>query len=118
MLQDLEKINYPIHLLSVCDDLPTLDSQSAAMGAMYVLEGSTLGGKIISKVLRKQVPDLDGSLSFFDGYGDQTGEMWSRFKSALDMLELEEDQDNATHAAHETFVKFKTWIEKNESAKL
>ncbi|MFO1152550.1 MAG: biliverdin-producing heme oxygenase [Rhodospirillales bacterium] len=71
--------------------LPTLRSVQQALGVAYVLEGSTLGGRII----RKRVAAAGGSLlgmSFFDGYGPATGEQWRRFCVVL-------ERDCASHVA-------------------
>lgn len=51
-----------------------------ALGAMYVTEGSTLGGAVILKQLKqnenlKSVP----SMTFYGCYGDQIGPMWMAF---------------------------------------
>jgi len=51
------------------------------LGAMYVAEGSTLGGQVIAKALA-QTPGLSeviASSQFFIGYGEQTGLRWKIF---------------------------------------
>lgn len=91
--------------------LPVIRSHAAALGALYVMEGSTLGGKIISQMLEKQL-GLTRGLSFFKSYGDDTMQMWQRFKSALDEEEnLPESEVIA--AANETFLKFSEWFDIN-----
>ncbi|MGV8877827.1 MAG: biliverdin-producing heme oxygenase [Sphingobacteriaceae bacterium] len=96
-------------------DLPEIANHLQALGALYVIEGSTLGGKLIAKMLSKQLDIKDSNgLSFFSGYADKTDEMWEGFKHALN----NEAQDSTAaaliiHAADETFVKFKLWIEKS-----
>lgn len=52
----------------------------AALGAWYVLEGSTLGGRVILKSLPPFVKD---STRYFEGYGAQTGPMWQGFLNIL-----------------------------------
>lgn len=57
---------------------------SSALGAAYVLEGSTLG----ATVLKKHFSDRFGlsetkGLRFFTGYGDQTGARWKAFLQFL-----------------------------------
>lgn len=96
------------------EDLPEVKNLLQAFGALYVLEGSTLGGPHISKMLQKQLnkPDTDG-LSFFNSYGDETMAMWERFKVVLDRLaDNEIDQNVILQSADETFEKFKFWINK------
>lgn len=93
--------------------LPEINNLSQAFGAMYVLEGSTLGGKIICQMLQANnfVQFSSQSLQFFNVYGDRTFEMWNRFKTVMDALLINEaDIKNATVAAGDTFIKLKTWI--------
>jgi heme oxygenase len=57
----------------------------AALGALYVLEGSALGGKILAAALERQLPAIAGATGFFGGRGAKTGEMWWGFREALDL---------------------------------
>lgn len=54
-----------------------------ALGLMYVLEGSTLGGRVIRRSIEAQRGDMNG-LSFLDPYGDRVGERWKSFLAVLD----------------------------------
>ncbi|MBL8772825.1 MAG: biliverdin-producing heme oxygenase [Phenylobacterium sp.] len=53
-----------------------------ALGLMYVLEGSTLGGRVIRRHVEGAGGDLTG-LSFLDPYGRRAGERWRGFLSVL-----------------------------------
>jgi heme oxygenase len=53
-----------------------------ALGLMYVLEGSTLGGRVIRKQVAARGGDMAG-LSFLDPYGERVGERWRSFLSVL-----------------------------------
>jgi heme oxygenase len=93
-------------------DVPQIDNALQAFGALYVIEGSTLGGVMISKMMKKQLNLEDGGLSFFESYGSQTEAMWSRFKEVLDrQVSNEADEQLILDAANETFLKFKQWID-------
>ncbi|MCO5936601.1 biliverdin-producing heme oxygenase [Mucilaginibacter sp. RB4R14] len=95
-----------------CDALPRIKNHLEALGALYVIEGSTLGGKIISKMMQQQL-SLDKGLSFFTSYGDNTVTMWDTFKNALDsQAENPEQEAVIIAAANETFFKFGEWFEK------
>jgi heme oxygenase len=98
-------------------DVPRIENQLQAFGALYVIEGSTLGGVMISKMIRKQLGLQDGQgLSFFDGYGTETEAMWSRFKEVLDrQVSTEAEAQVLLDAADDTFLKFKQWIEKQST---
>lgn len=94
-------------------DLPIIANHLHALGALYVIEGSTLGGKIISKMMTKQLglEDKDG-LSFFNSYGDDTEKMWSTFREILNRFQASSDTEPIIHSANDTFLKFSTWFEK------
>jgi len=65
--------------------MPALRDAHAALGCLYVLEGSTLGGKVIRKhLLRSLGPDAEGALNFFGCYGAECGANWQRFRDALE----------------------------------
>lgn len=56
--------------------------RSEALGILYVLEGSTLGGRTILRSLSAQGHDVHG-LSFLDPYGAETGNRWRDFVAVL-----------------------------------
>ncbi len=66
--------------------VPEITSLAQAWGAFYLLEGSTLGGQMITKMLRRQLPEAAQQLAYFEGYGAQTGSMWKTFKKHLDIF--------------------------------
>ncbi len=51
------------------------------LGAMYVAEGSTLGGRLIAKALSRTpgLAQIAAASQFFGGYGEQTGPLWKLF---------------------------------------
>ena len=92
------------------DDLPdatapVITNTIDALSAMYVLEGSIMGGPHIVKMLEKQ--GIDKGFSFFQGYGADSGRMFGIFAEVLNTY----GQDATTHSqavkvANETFVNF------------
>jgi heme oxygenase len=56
-----------------------------ALGALYVLEGSALGGKILAVAFARQLPEIAGATRFFNRRGCDAGEMWRAFREALDL---------------------------------
>ena len=62
----------------------TLPNSSAAFGAVYVVEGATLGGQVIA---RQVIPALglssERGCRFFSGYGAETGERWRETRDAI-----------------------------------
>jgi heme oxygenase (biliverdin-IX-beta and delta-forming) len=95
-------------------DLPQLQNHLQAFGALYVIEGSTLGGQIISKMMAKQLNlQEDTGLGFFKGYGEASMQMWETFKQALNaQAGTAADEETVIKAADETFKKFELWLGK------
>ncbi|WCT12221.1 biliverdin-producing heme oxygenase [Mucilaginibacter jinjuensis] len=94
------------------DALPEINNADQALGAMYVIEGSTLGGSIISKMISGKL-GLTTGLSFFNSYGENTHQMWDAFKAVLNKQPAEIEAA-ITEAANNTFLKFKNWIEQHD----
>jgi len=67
-----------------CLDVLELDTLAGALGSMYVSEGSTLGGQLLSPHFRKQLHiDAGSGCAFFAGYGDLTFARWRAFQAVL-----------------------------------
>ena len=83
-----------------------------AFGAMYVLEGSTLGGSVISALIMKKLSVCsEVNLTFFLGYGNETMAMWEKFKFMLNHYPLDDLQkESVVNTANQTFFKFKQSI--------
>ncbi len=64
--------------------LPTLATPAAALGSMYVVEGSTLGGRLIARhVAATLALRPGGGLSYHTGHGAGSGAMWRAFCARL-----------------------------------
>ena len=61
---------------------PRVASLGEALGLMYVLEGSTLGGKVIRREVAAAGGDFAG-LAFLDPYGPAAGQRWRSFLAVL-----------------------------------
>jgi heme oxygenase (biliverdin-IX-beta and delta-forming) len=65
--------------------LPNLPTFAHAFGALYVLEGSTLGGRLILRVVEARIgASIAGATGFFAGRGEAVGPMWKNFCTSLD----------------------------------
>ncbi len=115
LAKDLADLGSAPQAMATADSLPLLSNQKAALGALYVIEGSTLGGGIIGKMISRQIELPAGlGLSFFTGYGEQTEFMWAGFKSSLNAASIDADDHKiVTDAVINTFRKFKLWIEQH-----
>ncbi len=84
LAEDLKKLD--LAGLTIHIDLPELQSGPESWGALYVLEGSTLGGSIIHSHLKKKGIVSTEALSFYGRYGADTGKLWKEFKAALEEI--------------------------------
>lgn len=117
LLQDIQVMNgAPLDPPATCTDIPVINDNAQALGAMYVLEGSTLGGQVICQIIQRnlQVPEVSQALSFFNGYGDETRAKWDSFVHYLEGYHGDDAQRaRLVDAANDTFRKFKAWAEAN-----
>ena len=91
--------------------LPAVGDTDAALGRMYVLEGSSLGGVFIDRHLAT-LPQLAavGPLSAFSPYGEQTGAMWHAFRTVTRArIAGGGNADRLVAAARETFGALAGW---------
>lgn len=113
LLWDIQESGLPTPPPDTCRELPDIYSINQALGALYVLEGSTLGGRIIAGMVSRQL-GTTSSLGFFNGYGAETSLMWQSFKEFLDQPRTAEQKTTIIDAAKATFITFKNWIDKHE----
>jgi heme oxygenase len=104
ILNDLQK---PAAALKTCPDMPPLGTWPQLLGAMYVVEGSTLGGQVIARQLAKANIPLR---SYFSGYGERTGPLWKAFCQLLSQEATPENQTEIVQSASLTFQKLDTWL--------
>lgn len=101
-----------IRQLPLCTDLPDISTPARMYGAFYVIEGSTLGGQIITKQLMKFLPvDPEAGLHYFNAYGAETREQWSAFRDLLLQAGVtEENKEQIIYTAKETFRLLDLWL--------
>lgn len=101
-----------------CGELPALPDLAHALGALYVLEGASLGGRIIARSVHASLGlDPARGLAFFHGYGDRVDAMWASF---LALLGATCDDPPAiaaaVAAARATFETLDRWLERHGPA--
>lgn len=103
-----------IRALPLCGFIPPTGTSSRRLGALYVIEGSALGGLVLAR-------GLDGLLgrgategrAFFMGEGRGARRAWSTFLHQLSMLDGDPAAEaEAIDAARETFAAFESWLER------
>lgn len=105
-----------IYTLPFCECIPTINSQGAFLGVMYVLEGATLGGQIIARRISERFHlDASTGTAFFNAYGADTGRRWQQFLYYLNHCSVPRDDFGlAVNAAKATFRSFEAWLETKE----
>ncbi len=98
--------------------LPEVLGTDAALGRLYVLEGSSLGGVFIDRHLAT-LPQLAGTgrLRSFSPYGEQTGAMWHAFRTVTRArVTAGGDAGRMVGAARQTFGALASWCGAPSSA--
>jgi len=84
---------------------PEVNNTLEALSAMYVLEGSLMGGPYIVKMLEKR--GIERGFSFFKGYGENSLQMINSFMDVLNKYGEDSSQtDRAVEVAAQTFQNF------------
>jgi heme oxygenase len=103
-----------IECLPRCTSLPTVHSLESALGCLYVLQGSTLGGQVIGRELARRFSiDESTGASFFLSHGKRIGEMWKEFCAVVrKQVDSPDRQQLSAKAAKETFSCLENWMRK------
>lgn len=110
LVADLSVHGIPAVQVRLCKDIPTLGNEAEMLGAMYVTEGATLGGRVIARQLERNLGLADNrGYSFFNCYGDNTGAMWKAFSSTVEDS-CSELPDVAVGSAIRTFNSIRDWL--------
>ena len=108
ILNDLKSIGHN-NLTLLSHEQPLIDSLPRALGVLYVLEGSTLGGRMIAKMMMKHPLFSEDNLNFFNGYKEETGKKWTDFQAVIN--KFDEEAPIMIDAANETFNLFTKWMQ-------
>jgi heme oxygenase len=94
-----------------CAALPAPRSTAAALGCLYVVEGSALGGRVIARHVEHELGLTGAGVSFFDGDGDRVGPIWRDFCKIVEAtVATAAQRHEAEEAAAETFEAFEAWV--------
>jgi len=98
--------------IPLCADFPSYDGPEDRLGALYVVEGSALGGRQLSRGLDRLLGEdpVEGR-RFFAGRCAGTGDAWVDFLARLASVGSEPQGRAAlVRAAIETFELFEIWL--------
>ncbi len=118
---DLAALGWPaarIAGVAPCPRLPAVDSPAVAFGVCYVMEGSTLGGAVLSHGLRYH-PDagVRHARAYFGARGADANLAWQHFMKVLEArftrppLDTPAATETAVAAARETFDCLHHWLD-------
>ncbi len=90
-----------------------LKNEGEALGALYVLFGSTLGARFISKHVAQKLPVMPGAgLDFYGAHGDEMGR-WLKFKEKLNFKFEDRNFEDLKSGALQTFTFFIETLKNN-----
>ena len=88
-----------------------IENHLQSLGALFVMEGSTLGGKIISKMIMQQLKTEVMAFTFFTSYGDQSANMSNSIKHILNSFTQTGLIGIIVEPTNVTFQKFSFWFD-------
>eukprot|EP01012_Entosiphon_sulcatum_P040270 TRINITY_DN53921_c0_g1_i1.p1 TRINITY_DN53921_c0_g1~~TRINITY_DN53921_c0_g1_i1.p1 ORF type:complete len:195 (-),score=28.25 TRINITY_DN53921_c0_g1_i1:56-640(-) len=75
------------------------------LGALYVLEGATLGGNVIKRhiLANPNFKAHESGLNYYGVYGEELSTKWKKFVSVLNDRVTETDYERCVNSANQTF---------------
>jgi len=115
LLKDVEELLIPIPVYNAGQNalpMPAADDASL-LGAMYVLEGATLGGHVIVKrlLINPHLQQLDLNYHYYQVYGQELINKWKLFCQVLNTRVAEADYDKAVQSASAMFNNIKAFAQ-------
>ncbi|MBF5046643.1 biliverdin-producing heme oxygenase [Aggregicoccus sp. 17bor-14] len=119
LARDLTALGHDAQSLERLPRAPPLPLEGVpeALGAMYVLEGATLGGQLLLRHLTRHFSGQYsghpvGDFTFFRAYEEALGPMWRAFGEALVRATPDEPfAQRVVRGAHLTFDAFERWLD-------
>lgn len=100
-----------IEAIAQCKNLPDTNSSAKKLGILYVLEGSTLGGSVITRHLKSKLGETVANCTqFYFPYGEMTGPNWKNFAMMVERSCTSEEHDEIVEAAKQTFQSLDNWM--------
>lgn len=116
LLRDLRALGLTqseIDRLAQCVELPPIASTAQLLGVMYVMEGATLGGQVLRRIIAEKLGlDAQTGAEFLDVYGRDTGRLWKAFLNQLAEFDDPTHNLEVVNAAMATFACFESWLDR------
>lgn len=111
--QDLAALEHqPFEKRAETHELPNLATFARALGSLYVLEGSTLGGQVLTRHFEAMGIPSEG-LHFFRSHGQEVGRFWKEFCGALNRYgeqASEQEKTEVEQGACDSFAALQAWF--------
>ncbi|PWB35320.1 biliverdin-producing heme oxygenase [Pseudomonas sp. SDI] len=119
LIRDLQALGLApaqIAALPRCEVIPLIRCEDSALGAMYVIEGATLGGQVLKRAMAERLHiDAGNGGAFLDVYGQATGPLWRSFLGFLaSAVTRPQQHEVVVAAAIDTFSSFERWLDAQE----
>lgn len=112
ILQDFEELQTDKAIaFNELSALPIPQNYPEALVALYVLEGSSMGGPYIAKMLEKR--GIQRGLNFFRGDQADFMQHWQQFKNLLNEIPETTDYEHLTDFSNAVFTGFGQILDKN-----
>ncbi|MDB6063641.1 MAG: heme oxygenase [Verrucomicrobiaceae bacterium] len=115
--RDLTALQLQPRVAATANDLPLINSAAQAWGALYVVEGSMLGNRILGPHFKQHFAiDSDSGCAYFCGDVDASkddhhkGMRWPEFRNLLDVKVIVEAEPETITAAAQTFETLRLWL--------
>lgn len=121
LISDLHFLGSNLESLPLCYDMPRLQNAADAFGCLYVLEGSTLGGQVISRHVKSTLGfTAERGCRFFSAADRQVPQKWAQFIEVLeDFANADPEQCSAVvENAKRTFQTFIAWFSSGDRVSL
>jgi heme oxygenase len=97
--------------IPMCKKLPACQTWPEVLGSLYVTEGATLNGQIISRKLGQTLGlSARRGAAFFSSYGLEVGSKWQTFCIMLQANTPPDKEDAVIGAARQTLLSMHQWL--------
>jgi heme oxygenase len=102
----------PVRPVRLCQNIPSLDKPDQILGALYVVEGSALGGRGLARNLDALLgAGVINGRRFFSGGGGETGAAWRAYLTRLAAVSSDPGvRQRIIVSATATFAAFEIWM--------
>ncbi len=94
-------------------DAPVWETSHAALGSLYVVEGSAKGARAILPIIRARLGYRpEHGAAYFYGFGAETAALWRAIVAVINSIDPDSDAaESACGGARATFAMFHGWLD-------